>query len=316
MNSIWADLSKEKSMENNIVEYNGTLGTIGILALGVILLSNFAGCATKSVSFEKANILDSTVHLVLKDAKGQSKIGSGFFVRPELVVTNLYVVKGADSGYAKLVGKETKHDIEEITHIKECGLALLKVPAPGVKPLPLGDSEAVKKYGNPVYVVKTSPKLNRGQLLKGTAAYHSADRSTTTVGTDAVAVDGDGKIIRGPDISWRHIEWLRLTTQVSRESSGAPVLNSKGEVIGVSAHRGGTSGKTGNFAISSKTLNFALSLFRVQSYFDKEETEVEPKLSCSHQVGSTVRHGESIRLTYKTADASLDATLTVTTGGD
>lgn len=223
-----------------MVKYNGTLGTIGTLAGAVILLSIFAGCATKSVSFEKANILDSTVHLVLKDAKGESlEIGSGFFVRPGMVVTNLYVVEGADSGYAKLVGKKTEYRIEEITRIEECGLALLKVPAPGVKPLPLGDSEAVKKYGNPVYVVKTSPKLNRGQLLKGTAAYHSADISMT---------------VRGPHTSWRQIEWLLLTTQISRESSGAPVLNSRGKVIGVSVHRGGTSGKTGNFAISSKNL--------------------------------------------------------------
>ena len=46
----------------------------------------------------------------------------------------------------------------------------------------------------------------------------------------------------------------------------------------------------------------------------KPQTEVEPKLSCSHPVGSTVRQGESIRLTYKTANASLDATLTLTAG--
>lgn len=44
------------------------------------------------------------------------------------------------------------------------------------------------------------------------------------------------------------------------------------------------------------------------------QTKVEPKLSCSHQVGSTVRQGESIRLTYKTAKASLDGTLTLTAG--
>lgn len=133
-------------MRNNRVEYNGTLGTIGILALAVILLSIFVGCATKPVSLEEAkSILDSTVHLVLKDTKGESlEIGSGFFVRPGLIVTNLYVVEGADSGYAKLVGKETEHHIEEITRIEGHGLALLKVPAPGVKHLPLGDSDAVK----------------------------------------------------------------------------------------------------------------------------------------------------------------------------
>ena len=227
-----------------------------ILALAVILLSFFAGCATKSVSFEKANILDSTVHLILKDAEGQSKIGSGFFVSPELVVTNLSVVKGADRGYAKLVGKETKHDIEEITRIKERGLALLKVPAPGVEPLPLGDSS--NAVGSPVYVVKSSPELNKGHLLKGIVKARFVDSSATIVMPGGLVVNEDGEAIR--ESEFRNIKWLQLTTQISRESSGAPVLNSKGEVIGVSAHR--ASGKTGNFAISLETLNSALLLFR------------------------------------------------------
>lgn len=46
----------------------------------------------------------------------------------------------------------------------------------------------------------------------------------------------------------------------------------------------------------------------------KPQTEVEPKLSCSHQVGSIVRPGESIRLTYKSANAYADITLTLEDG--
>ena len=257
-------ISKEKIIKNNIVEYNGILGTIGTLALVVILLSIFAGCATatKFESFEKANILDSTVHLVLKDAEGKSlEIGSGFFVRPGMVVTNLYVVEGANSGYAKLVGKETEHRIEGITRIGIAGhgLALLKVLAPGVNPLPFGDSNIVR--GSPVYVVKTSPELNKGQFVKGIATDRLVDNHVIMLGKDVTYAKGD-KIIHGPYSYIGNIEWrrLRLTTQMFRESSGVPVLNSRDEIIGVFSHRGGTSGETGNFAITLKTLKTFLLL--------------------------------------------------------
>lgn len=47
----------------------------------------------------------------------------------------------------------------------------------------------------------------------------------------------------------------------------------------------------------------------------KPQTEVEPDLFCSHQVGSTVKQGEVFHLTYKTANASVDVEFTPKAGG-
>ena len=266
-------------MKNNTIRYSRILETFGMLALTVILLSIFVGCSSKGANPEtnlqpllttqakpKAklepiqqavkNALDSTVRLFLKDAEDKSlEIGSGFFVRPGLIVTNLYVVKGAVRGYAKLVGKETKYHIQNIDHNKEYGLALLKVTAPGVKPLPVGTVQY--RYGIPIYVEGNSSELGKILFLKGIITYRSVDNRTISVAGGGTVVIGD-EVIRGPYFYQGNIEWLGLTTQISRERSGSPVLNSKGEVIGISAHRGGTSGKTGNFAISSKTLKSLL----------------------------------------------------------
>lgn len=58
----------------------------------------------------------STVLLVMEDANGQPlSLGSGFFVGEGQIATNLHVVEGAARGYAKLVGKETKFNIEGYT---------------------------------------------------------------------------------------------------------------------------------------------------------------------------------------------------------
>ena len=55
----------------------------------------------------------ATVILVMEDAKGQPlSFGSGFFVGDGQIATNLHVVEGAARGYAKLVGKEMKFNIE------------------------------------------------------------------------------------------------------------------------------------------------------------------------------------------------------------
>ena len=47
----------------------------------------------------------------------------------------------------------------------------------------------------------------------------------------------------------------------------------------------------------------------------KSPLKSEPIFSCTHQVGSTVRPGESIRFTYKSANAFVDGELTLKAGG-
>ena len=53
------------------------------------------------------------VFLVMEDAKGQPLgFGSGFFVQPNRIATNLHVIQGAVRGTAKLVGEEMAYNIE------------------------------------------------------------------------------------------------------------------------------------------------------------------------------------------------------------
>ena len=169
---------------------------------------------------------NSTVLLVMEDANGQPlSIGSGFFVRNGQVATNLHVVEGAARGYAKLVGQKTKRDIEGITAINpQRDLVILKVSALGVPALSFGDSDALQ-IGEPVYAVG-NPHGLEGTFSQGIIS------SIREVGTDKL---------------------LQLTAPISPGSSGGPVLNGAGEVIGVSVatFRGG---QNLNFAIPSNYL--------------------------------------------------------------
>lgn len=165
----------------------------------------------------------STVLLVMEDANGQPlSLGSGFFVRQGEIASNLHVVEGAARGYAKLIGQKPKYDIEGITAVDpERDLVVLKISATGSAALSLGSSEAVQ-VGDNVYAVG-NPQGLEGTFSQGIIS------SIREVGRDKL---------------------LQITAPISPGSSGGPVLNSKGEVIGVSVATF-TGGQNLNFAIPS-----------------------------------------------------------------
>jgi hypothetical protein len=172
----------------------------------------------------------ATVLLVMEDANGQPlSLGSGFVVRSGEIASNLHVVEGAARGYAKLVGQKAKYDIEGITAVDaERDLVVLKISASGTPTLSLGNSGAVQ-IGESVYAVG-NPQGLEGTFSQGIVS------SIREIGANKL---------------------LQITAPISPGSSGGPVLNGKGEVIGVSVatFRGG---QNLNFAIPSNYLKALL----------------------------------------------------------
>ncbi len=168
----------------------------------------------------------STVLLVMEDKNGQPlSLGSGFFVGQGQIATNLHVVEGAIRGYAKLVGKKTKFNIEGYTAIDEKrDLIILKVTTLGTQTIHLGNSDLVQ-VGETVYAVG-NPRGLEGTFSDGIIS------SIRPVGNDKL---------------------IQITAPLSPGSSGGPVLNKKGEVIGVSVFTI-RDGQNLNFAIPSKYL--------------------------------------------------------------
>ena len=179
---------------------------------------------------EKA--LAATVYLEMQDSNGKILgFGSGFFVKPNLIATNYHVIAGAASGTAKLVGKHNAYEIEGFTATSTYDdLVLLKVSVPGINPLSLGNSDAVK-IGETVYV----PGNPKG--LEGTFS-------------DGIISGRHGGHAQGR---------IQMTAPISPGSSGGPVLNKKGEVIGVS-YMIVEGGQNLNFAIPSLYLKTLLAL--------------------------------------------------------
>ena len=205
---------------NHKTQFPRRLPYLTVAALFLLSITTVASALTTEQIAKKA--LAATVSLKMKDSTGRTlSFGSGFFVKPNQIVTNFHVIEGAAQGTAKLVGKYARYQIEGIIATdKDNDLAVLKVIADGITPLSLGDSDTVN-IGAKVYVAG-NPKG-----LEGTFS--------------------DGLISRRERYPKKRIQ---MTAPISPGSSGGPVLNSAGEVIGISV--------SGHRALDAQNLNFAI----------------------------------------------------------
>lgn len=174
--------------------------------LVVLLLSTVSHASVLRAPPLVRKALTSTVVLEMWDENG-SKFGrgSGFFVGRNLIATNFHVIDRAAQCSARIVNTRTEFEIEGVTAFDVTNdLALLKVTAYDVTPLPLGDSDTVD-VGEPVYVAG-NPEDSEGKISHGViSALFKLDEMNR----------------------------LYMTAAFSGGNSGSPVLNCKGEVIGI-----------------------------------------------------------------------------------
>jgi S1-C subfamily serine protease len=151
--------------------------------------------------------------------------GSGFFIRPGQVVTNLHVIRGAQRSEIKtLDGKGKVYPVAGFLAVDEEGdLALLSVEMPVDRPRASELATALPDEGEQIVVIGNPLKLE-GSVTDGIV---SAVREVPNV----------GKIIQ-------------ITAPVSHGNSGSPVFNLKGQVVGVVTVKV-TNGQNINLAIGA-----------------------------------------------------------------
>jgi tetratricopeptide (TPR) repeat protein len=203
---------------------------IVVLAVSPFIASAVPAQAAQTAQTVAQKALQSVVMLTM-EAKGKTtSFGSGFVVRAGAVATNLHVVEGSVRGSARLVGMSDEYRVAGILALdREQDLVLLSVPGINAPSLSLGDSSRVA-VGDGVYVVG-NPRGLEGTFSQGII---SAIRQ---VGTRTL---------------------IQLTAPLSPGSSGGPVLNTQGEVIGI-AEATVKGGQNLNFAVPASYLSSLLA---------------------------------------------------------
>ena len=139
----------------------------------------------------------------------QPSLGSGFIIDKEgHVVTNNHVIENADQIKVKL-DDETEFDAEVVGRDPNTDLALLKIQADNDLP--------VLKMGN-------SDELKIGQWVVAIGSPFGLERTVT-----AGIVSAKGRVIgSGP-----YDDFIQTDASINPGNSGGPLLNMKGEVVGI-----------------------------------------------------------------------------------
>jgi prefoldin subunit 5 len=186
-------------------------------------------------------IQPSVVTILTYDEKGKGLMqGSGFFVGQDGdIITSRHVLQGAGSAYVKTAQGKVYPVTRLVVEDKEGDLILISVNISHDTVQPLSLSASIPEVGERVLVIGSPLGLEK------------------TVSDGIVSAVRDipefGKIIQ-------------ITAPISPGSSGSPLVNMKGEVIGVAALQ----------KVGGQNLNFAISGVRVARLVpDKRQTPAQ-----------------------------------------
>ena len=180
--------------------------------------------------------------------KVEKNIGSGFVIDSNgLIITNKHVVSDTEAAYQVLTYDKKKYNVEKIYRDPLNDLAILKINASNLKTLTLGDSN----------------NLKLGQLVIAIGTPLGEFTNTVTSGI----ISGLGRGITAGSPFEGYVEKLDNVIQtdaaINPGNSGGPLLNSKGEVIGVNTAIA-QEGQNIGFAIPSNVVKSLLEKFQKQ----------------------------------------------------
>jgi len=154
----------------------------------------------------------SVVLITCADAKGNLSQGSGIIMRTDgVIATNYHVIASAVSASVKLHSGDKYDDVSVLASDERKDIAVLKINSTNLPVLTAGDSDSVR-IGASIYVIG-APKGLEGSLSSGiVSGIRAADEL-------------DSKLTG--------FRLIQVTAPISPGSSGGPLLDDTGRLIGL-----------------------------------------------------------------------------------
>ncbi|MGA2349599.1 MAG: trypsin-like peptidase domain-containing protein [Terracidiphilus sp.] len=169
--------------------------------------------------------------------------GSGFVLdKAGHVLTNFHVVEGANRGIEVTLSNKRRYSAKVIGTDKVHDLALLQIDAPNLEPVTLADSRDLA-VGQKVYAIGNPFGLN-GTMTRGIIS--SIRTLPAARGSENASIE----------------DAIQTDAAINPGNSGGPLLNSRGEVIGINtliASNGAEQSSGIGFAIPINTAKAVLS---------------------------------------------------------
>lgn len=200
-----------------------------IVAAWILCAGSIRAYAAQSTADVLAKARPAVVTVLAFDESGkQCALGSGFVVRADgVIVTAWHVLAGASKVRIKFATGKSYELLSVVAVDEKKDYAVLKIDASNLRALEFGNSEMLRQ-GDRVYALG-SP-----------------------LGFEQTATDGIVSAIRlMPGIG----KLLQVSAAISPGSSGGPVLNARGQVVGIAILK----------AVAGEDLNFAVTINLVKS---------------------------------------------------
>src|SRR3989344_8925405 len=171
------------------------------------------------------DVLQSVVSVKATTAQGTSQ-GSGAIIDSKgYIVTNVHVVSGASSIRVATYSGKTYDVTEIIGYDSNADIAVMKVDAPSLKALGFGDSDALK--------------VGEKVIAAGNPA-----------GLSFTVTEGIVSAFR----TYNSIDYVQIDVPINPGNSGGPLINVKGEIVGINNFKVGEFESLG-FAIASNEVS-------------------------------------------------------------
>lgn len=194
-------------------------------------------------------------------------IGSGFVVSTDgLLITNKHVVSDTGAKYQIITNSDKKYDVTKIYRDPLNDIAILQIdpnqnPKEKLKPVTLGDSS----------------NLQVGQFVIAIGTALGQFRNTVTTGV----ISGLGRGITAGDEFAGYVEKLDNVIQtdaaINPGNSGGPLLNSSGQVIGVTSAVA-QNGQNIGFALPINLIKDSIKNFNEHGQFNRPYLGVSYKM--------------------------------------
>lgn len=195
--------------------------------------------------------MNSVVNIVGRRADNDDEVigsGTGFFIDPNgLIVTNRHVVSDKKASYRVYLADGQRYTATPVALDPLYDLAFLKIDAQGFPALSLGDSDAIR-IGQTTVAIGNSAGRYSNSVTRGIVS---------GLGRTLTASDNQGKSSNLEDV-------IQTDAGINLGNSGGPLLNSKGEVIGINTAIDQT-GRSLGFAIPSNDVKTSLALYKKNS---------------------------------------------------
>jgi S1-C subfamily serine protease len=195
--------------------------------------------------------LEAGVAMVLAQGEGEAGHGTGFFITPDLIITNHHVVKPALSGGRVFITNKALGEVRPAEIVATLGplegagadFALLRSPGANGRPL------TVRTPQEPIMLQQVIAAGYPGFALETDAAYQALMQGDGRATPGIIVTDG---IVNAQQQLGPETNVVMHTAHISPGNSGGPLVDACGQVVGVNTF-------IRNDETSLSSLNFALA---------------------------------------------------------